>query len=913
LKGDSLLKKISFLRDSSKLSFNEQIKALSPYETAIATCPYDHDSVHVQLLQRIGKLLCSVSSFSKAVSYYERSIDLVKRKSTSHSVNPKDIVVGYYGLSSCYDSLHRITDKMRALDSCAFNAIKLRYITNYCLWALYQRAEYSFNIGDYHRCITYADLCESLATDLVRRGSKQEVDIGIYYASRIWVWNVNALTMLKRLDEAKNFLEKKADEYKDKRLEHDLGIIYGTLAEVFEMKGDFEKLLFYQNKAFALAKKAGDEFNCKAMLNYIGYQIWFKHYKNPDKALEYYRRALQVNDKRYQALSSMESLSILDRMANVFTMKKQYAEALKNIQLAFDQIQQGSTETDVLHSSLDDFMKQKRLGYIATLIVDKAITYHEKYKITNDLNDLKEAIRIYKVADQFLERIKTEQSDVKSKLFWRSDRRRLYELAIEACNAYGNSVDAFYFFERSRAVLLYDELNQLRLMGEEDVSRQVLLKKSVARLEVELSRQGKSSDQARALQEQLVVYKQELDQLNEQIDARNPGFYQHLSQTDQINVSDVQHKLLKGNDRLLEFFEGDSAVYTMIISPSQVLLEKINKDTFDQVVSQFISYISSYDQLNKNFGEFVNVSNRLYQLIFEHHDLADGKLIVSFDGHYFPIEALVTKKGLPPAYLIQNHAVSYAHSARLLMIDFSKEPGQSGKSFLGFAPVNFQAKFNMPSLIGSDVSLQVLRSNFQNTNCMAFKAASKNSFLRNFPAYQVIQLYTHASDSGNAGEPEIYFADSVLRLSELMSEKKPFAKLIVLSACETGTGQLYRGEGVFSFNRGFAALGIPSSVSNLWSVDNVSTYHLTELFYKYLARGLPFDDALQKAKLEFIEESPREKSLPYYWAATILAGKTDAIDFTTSYGWKKITLIAVFGCVLVFAFGLWIRKKKMRG
>ena len=168
-------------------------------------------------------------------------------------------------------------------------------------------------------------------------------------------------------------------------------------------------------------------------------------------------------------------------------------------------------------------------------------------------------------------------------------------------------------------MLLYDELNQLRLMGEEDVSRQVLLKKSVARLEVELSRQGKSSDQARALQEQLVVYKQELDQLNEQIDARNPGFYQHLSQTDQINVSDVQHKLLKGNDRLLEFFEGDSAVYTMIISPSQVLLEKINKDTFDQVVSQFISYISSYDQLNKNFGEFVNVSNRLYQLIFEHH------------------------------------------------------------------------------------------------------------------------------------------------------------------------------------------------------------------------------------------------------------------------------------------------------
>src|SRR4030095_16553196 len=756
--------------------------------------------------------------------------------------------------------LHRVADRMKALDSCASNAIKLGYIDGYCLWALYTRAVYSFDIGDYHRCITYADLCEALAAD-------RDFALGTHYALSSLEWHINALILLKKYDDAKSLLEKKANEYRKKELQHNpgLGFIYGSLAEVLELKGDYEKVLFYHNKAFAISEKSGEAFNCKAMLNDLGYNLWFKHYKNLDKALEYYTRALYYKvPEKYRILNSLESLSILNRMANVFTMKKQYDEALKNIQLAFDQIKPGSTEADVLRSSLDEFIRQKRLGYIATLIVDKATTYHEKYKVTNDLNDLKEAVRIYKAADQFLERIKTEQSDVRSKLFWRSDRRRLYELAIEASYASGNLSDAFYFFERSRAVLLYDELKQLRLMTGEDVTRQVLLKKSVAQLEMQLSGQDKSSDRARALQEQLVAYKQELDQLNEQIDARNPRFYEHLSQTDQINVIDVQHKLLKGNDKLLEFFEGDSAVYTMIISPGQVFLERIDKDNFDQAASQFISYVSDYEKLNKNFGEFISVSNRLYQLIFEHHDLHPGKIIVSVDGHYFPIEALVTKKMLPPAYLIQNHVVSYAHSARLLMIDFSKESGQGRENFLGFAPVNFDAKLNMPSLLGSDASLQTLRSNFRNTKCMAFKAASKNSFLQNFPAYQVIQLYTHASDSGNTGEPEIYFADSVLRLSELLSEKKPFAKLIVLSACETGTGQLHQGEGVFSFNRGFAALGIPSSVSNLWSVDNVSTYRLTELFYKYLARGLPMDDALQKAKLEFIEKSSKEKSLPYY-------------------------------------------------
>ena len=90
-----------------------------------------------------------------------------------------------------------------------------------------------------------------------------------------------------------------------------------------------------------------------------------------------------------------------------------------------------------------------------------------------------------------------------------------------------------------------------------------------------------------------------------------------------------------------------------------------------------------------------------------------------------------------------------------------------------------------------------------------------------------------------------------------------------MSACETGKGKLLPGEGVFSFNRGFAALGISSSVSNLWSVDDQSTYQLTELFYKYLARDIPIDLALQKAKLDFLQTASRQNQLPYYWAVRL--------------------------------------------
>ena len=173
--------------------------------------------------------------------------------------------------------------------------------------------------------------------------------------------------------------------------------------------------------------------------------------------------------------------------------------------------------------------------------------------------------------------------------------------------------------------------------------------------------------------------------------------------------------------------------------------------------------------------------------------------------------------------------------------------------------------------------------------------------MQQFSQYRIIQLYTHAADSSSNNEPVIYFADSALFLSDLISAYKPLTRLIVLSACETGTGKIYQGEGVFSFNRGFAALGIPAAITNLWSVDNESTYILTELFYKYLTTGLPTDVALQKAKLEFIENASREKSMPCYWAGPVLVGKTDTIELSKPFPWKWIVLFAIVGGIVFWA------------
>jgi len=107
---------------------------------------------------------------------------------------------------------------------------------------------------------------------------------------------------------------------------------------------------------------------------------------------------------------------------------------------------------------------------------------------------------------------------------------------------------------------------------------------------------------------------------------------------------------------------------------------------------------------------------------------------------------------------------------------------------------------------------------------------------------------------------------------------------------------------MFNFNRGFAALGIPSAISNLWSVDSKSTYQLTEFFYKFLADRYQTDIALQKAKLELIKING--EALPFHWAASILTGKADSITLRKTLDWMWL---APTVCIFFLVSFIWIR------
>ena len=127
--------------------------------------------------------------------------------------------------------------------------------------------------------------------------------------------------------------------------------------------------------------------------------------------------------------------------------------------------------------------------------------------------------------------------------------------------------------------------------------------------------------------------------------------------------------------------------------------------------------------------------------------------------------------------------------------------------------------------------------------------------------------------------------DGQLELWEIMADLSLDGGLVVLSACETALGPSFAGEGLFGLAKGFAFAGADTVMASLWAIDDASTMHLTETFYRELTAGRTPAEALNRAQQAMLagdvpaggllsrlwgSGSQHDYSHPYYWAAFTL-------------------------------------------
>lgn len=119
--------------------------------------------------------------------------------------------------------------------------------------------------------------------------------------------------------------------------------------------------------------------------------------------------------------------------------------------------------------------------------------------------------------------------------------------------------------------------------------------------------------------------------------------------------------------------------------------------------------------------------------------------------------------------------------------------------------------------------------------------------------------------------------DGVWQIREIYKMRLPRTRLVVLSACQTGIEQQYRGEGAISVARPFIAAGVPVVVASLWPVDSRSTKDLMVSFHRHRTRDrLPTAEALRRAQLEMLRGDDTRYRHPYHWAAfNAIGGHTE--------------------------------------
>lgn len=289
------------------------------------------------------------------------------------------------------------------------------------------------------------------------------------------------------------------------------------------------------------------------------------------------------------------------------------------------------------------------------------------------------------------------------------------------------------------------------------------------------------------------------------------------------------------------------------------------------------------------------------------------KLLIIPDGllNFLSFEALITKESSTTNfakmhYLVQDYAIGYNNSVAFYLNEVAVEKPR--KKVLGIFPVFEKTDY---ALSFSKNEMASIKRNFDG-RFFENKEATFDNFKTNASSYSILHLSTHASSGGVDTAASIKFYDQEIVYPELYSLNiNP--DLVVLSACETGIGKLYKSEGAMSIARGFQFAGARNLLFSLWKVNDFTTSVFMDYFYQYCERGTSYLEANHKAKLNFLKDKriSNAKKSPYYWSAFVYYGGVESGEESFNYVYLIFGFIAVIGLLLIFTrFRKWKNYKK---
>ncbi len=602
------------------------------------------------------------------------------------------------------------------------------------------------------------------------------------------------------------------------------------------------------------------------------------------------------------------------KLARVYQQQANYQAALDYQQQALWQLQSSYDTTNVAQPIA---LNEPTVSDIKLLSVlgEKAETLQLLYEKTADSTYFQSAAAMYTNAFDLIDKLRNSVEDKASKnyliayhIYDNAFRHKFYE--YKRTQSPTLLAEAFDIAEKSKSILLNESVKDSYAKLEaniapDDVAEEKRLKKAIASLDKQIFEAQSKADTGRleGLAATHFNLKREYEKFIEHLKTTYPQYYDLKYKVSTLSLVETQALLPDEATTLVEYVLSDSSIYAFVIRKSSVQVVEIKRDfPLRTWISQLRTNIidsrgkgrHSDAQELAYADTIVRRAHQLHQKLIAPLEVMEAlpkKLILVPEGvlGYLPFEVLLEQ--LPDdntlvgrhAYLIKKHQISYAFSATLLAEMQQKVTPSHAQQLLAIAPsfpddgrTDFQAlAYNIleakrvKSLVGGKV--------------IAGEAASKSSFIRQAASAKILHLATHGKANDETGD-YAYLAFSPSEDDFLLYNREVYAlqipaEMVVLSACETGIGELQVGEGIISLARGFSYAGAKSIITSLWSVNDQKTQELMESFYTYIKDDMPKDAALRQAKLDFIEKHFHEAH-PFYWAAFIPLGDMTPVELS---------------------------------
>ena len=672
------------------------------------------------------------------------------------------------------------------------------------------------------------------------------------------------------------------------------------MSNIYYLQGKRDEAIVYFNQAQKLNRESDDPEIKSALLHLDG-QI-----AQEEGSLERARVAFEDSLAIYRKTDDLSGqVRLLCSISKLSLLSNRNQEALEQAEQAV-KLAKDQWERVV---SLADDARARESRMIARLSLGHA---------QRAMGQTEEAIRSLKLGIAYLDgiwwliHVATEAGASAVRENYQANYRALVDLLVEQ----GRFAEAYDWAESARMKVLSVFTNARREAEQSEKSDQdeMLSEKSrlIASLRTQLYSSNASSEQKTKLRNDIREAEYAREEAWLKIEMEN--IQKNRVWFPPASIQQVQEKLLPEKSLLLEFFLGEDRSFVWVISSDGFWIEKIpGRKDIEREVRAYIESISTYPtrpRFEKSIAASKERAEKLFSRLLgslSRRIESDRNLIVVPDGllHYLPFEALVHKG----RYLLQDHDISYTPSASLLALwQDSGSKATSGDKFdlLAFGDPIFGPKaegrrdskrisrnitrqlldsgnFELPSLPMTRDEVQYIADLFpadrrqvyldKNSTEEVVKRKSLRSFRRlHFATHGLIdELFPSRSAIILTldNDPE---EDGFLEAREI-SELDLDCDLVVLSACQTGRGQVLSGEGIIGLSRAFLYAGARSVVVSLWNVSDISTGKLMKSFYQNLTNNIGNAAALRRAKLQMLQ-SDQVTRHPYFWAPFIIIGKT---------------------------------------